>query len=196
MRISSLIVISLYKSNTLAEKGTRICLWLLFDADDLVFFGSVSGCESDDFAVLFANQRLAQRRFVADFTLCKVRFGFADELHGHNAVFFVVEFAEIFDGDGVADGHFVRAALFDDDSVLNALFEVLDFGSDLAFLLFCSVVFGIFRQVAEFSCVLQFLCNVFTQIYDEIVKSLFKFFKTLLGKINFFDYYIMRKKVI
>lgn len=90
---------------------------ILLDVDDFVFLVAVRCGKSHDFAGLFAQKSFAQKRFVADFAFCKVRFRFAHELNGHNSVVLVVEFAEIFDGDDVADRHLVVAALFNDDGV-------------------------------------------------------------------------------
>ena len=128
-------------------------------------------------ALLLPDQSAAERRLIGNAAQHRVCFLAADDLIG-----LLVLLADLADGNAASHGNGAAGRhVFQNDGVFDQVFDLGDFGIQLALLGFCFVIFAVLRQIAEGTGFLDLLGNLLLADRLEVFKLLFQLFQTLLA---------------
>src|SRR4029450_2961621 len=154
-----------------------------FDLEDLVLqLGAARGCDLDGLALLLADDRLTDRRFVGELVLGRIRLGGA-----HDVVFDRLLGGNVPQPDVRADAHDVLRDLLlvDHPRCQQTLFELRDPVLHHPPLRLRSVVLGVLGDVAELPGDADSICDLAPLLGREVLDLLLQLLVTLGSEDHF-----------
>ena len=93
--------------------------------------------------------------------------------------------------DAVTDIHMVGidVLVVKDDRICKHCFKLSNFRLDFALLVFCFIVFAVFRKVAVCTCLFDRFGNLDTFYRFKMLQLVLQLFKAFLGDINLFCHF-------